>query len=128
MKDNGFSYRYSAPTKEERKEIEDIRKRYTAQEETQTPFERLRALDKRVQNTANAVGIIIGVLGTLLFGAGLSVVLETAHIVLGIAMSAVGAVPMALAYPLYKKTLAKQKQKYGTEIVKLTDELLSREM
>ena len=121
----GFSYRYSAPTQEERKEIEDIRKRYMDEEKTQTPVERLRALDNRVRNTATAVGVSVGVVGTLIFGGGLALVLETAYTLWGIVLSAVGAVPTALAYPLYKTTLAKQKRKYGAEIVKLTDELLA---
>ncbi len=124
MNDDGFSYRYSAPTKEERKEIEDIRKRYTVQKQPQTSLERLRALDRRVQNTARSVGLFMGVLGILVFGGGLALVLETAYMFWGITVSAVGVAPMALAYPLYKKTLAIQKQKYGAEIVKLTDELL----
>ena len=49
---NQFNYRYTAPTEEERKEIDSIRRQYAPQEQTETKIERLRRLDALVKNTA----------------------------------------------------------------------------
>ena len=39
----------------------------------------------------------------------------------------VGAVPVLVAYPMYRAILARGKRKYGEEIVRLTDQLIGRE-
>ena len=38
---NQFNFKYTAPTEEERKEIDSIRRQYTPQEKTETKLERL---------------------------------------------------------------------------------------
>ena len=44
--------------------------------------------------------------------------------VLGILVGLVGSVMVALAYPLYNRTLKKERQKIAPEILRLTDELM----
>jgi hypothetical protein len=44
----------------------------------------------------------------------------------GIVLMAVGSIPIALAYPVYKKVLKKYKNRYGEEIIKLSEELLNQ--
>ena len=43
----------------------------------------------------------------------------------GIVLMAIGIVPMAIAYPVYKFSLNKGKAKYGEEILRLSEELLN---
>ena len=64
---NRFHYTYSAPTEEERREIESIRREYQPREKKETDLERLRALDRKVKNLPMAVGLSLGVVGVLVF-------------------------------------------------------------
>ena len=119
-----FQYTYSAPTEEERKQIESIRKQYVEQKETEGKMERLRMLDRKVKTTANTVALSVGIVGTLVFGTGMTMVLEWSMLLDGIAVSALGSVCVALAYPLYQAVLKRNKKKYGEEILRLSEELL----
>lgn len=122
---NQFNFRYSAPSQEERKEIDSIRRQYAPQEKTETKLERLRRLDGLVKNTAVIWALCLGVIGTLIFGLGLAMILEWNNWLWGIVLMIVGSVPMAIAYPVYKLTLNKGKAKYGEEILRLSEELLN---
>ncbi len=122
---NKFNYRYTAPTEEERKEIDSIRRQYVQEEKSETKLERLRRLNKIVNNTATIWSLCLGVLGCLIFGLGLTLILEWSIWLLGIILMVVGSVPMAIAYPIYLATLKKYKSLYGEEIIKLSEELLN---
>ena len=124
MKENQFNYTYVALTEEEKKEIASIRKQYAPQEKTETKMERLRKLDARVKNVPTAVALALGIIGLLVFGLGMTTVLEWLMPVLGVAICIVGAVPMGLAYPVYNGLLKWGKKKYGDEILQLSEELL----
>ncbi len=127
MKDNQFRYKYTAPTEEERKEIDSIRKQYCPQEKTESKLERLRRLDSLVKNTATVTALILGVVGCLIFGLGLAMVLEWKLLVWGVVLCIVGGVPMAISYPVYAHVLKKYKERYGDEILKLSEELLNEQ-
>ena len=122
---NQFNFRYTAPTEEERKEIDSIRRQYAPQEQTETKIERLRRLDALVKNTATIWSLILGVLGTLVFGLGLTMILEWNIWLWGIVIMVVGSIPVAIAYPVYKGLLKKYKNRYGEEILRLSEELLN---
>ena len=124
MENKEFNYTYTAPTERERREIESIRKQYQDPEKSMSKIERLRTLDARVKNTANAVALVVGIVGTLIFGVGLCLILEWSQLLWGIVVVAVGAVPTGLAYPLYTMVLKASKKKYGEEILRLSEELL----
>ncbi len=120
-----FEYNYSAPTEAERKEIDSIRRQYeTRVDSEQSKLERIRELDRRVKNGAMITSLTVGIIGTLIFGTGLSMVLEFGQAFLGVIISVVGAIPMIIAYPLYKGVLKKNKKKFGEEILRLSKELL----
>ena len=85
----------------------------------------LKKLDAKVKNPPVIIGLVLGIIGTLIFGLGLTTVLEWDNLILGIIISAVGVLPMLVAYPAYKITLKKGKKKYGKEIVKLSEEILN---
>ncbi len=119
-----FEYNYTAPTVAERKEIEGIRRQYLHERREESAMARLRRLDGKVKNAALCVGLTLGVIGTLLFGGGLSAILVSGFWALGIPLAAVGACAIAAALPLQRRTLKKYKRKYGEEILRLSEELL----
>ena len=120
-----FSYKYIAPTEEERKEIDSIRRQYAPQEKEETKLERLRRLDALVKNTAIIWSLVLGVLGTLIFGLGLTMILEWQILPWGIVLMVIGSVPITIAYPVYKCVLKKYKNRFGEEILRLSEELLN---
>jgi hypothetical protein len=122
---NQFNFKYTAPTEEERKEIDSIRRQYAPQEHVESKIERLRRLDSLVKNTAIIWSLVLGVLGTLVLGLGLTMILEWSIWLWGIVLMIIGSVPMAIAYPVYKLALNKGKAKYGDEILRLSEELLN---
>lgn len=117
---------YSA---EQQEEVEAIRKKYAPKEEDK--MEQLRALDAKVTNKATVNSIIVGVIGAIIMGAGMSLVmtdfgalLGTAALPVGIMIGVLGMGILALAYPLYNRTLKKEREKIAPEILKLTDDLM----
>ena len=128
MENNAFNYTYAAPTESERKEIESIKRQYVDEgKKEESKLQRLRRLDSKVKNTPVIWSLCVGVIGTLIFGFGLTMVLEWDELLIGAAIMAVGAIPIALAYPIYKRILKNGKKKYGGEIVRLSEELLKGE-
>ena len=123
--DNQFNYKYSAPTEEERKEIDSIRREYAPQEHVESKMDRLRRLDSLVKNTATIWSLALGVVGVLIFGLGLTMILEWNIWPWGILLMVIGSVPMAIAYPVYRTVLKKYKNRYGDEILRLSEELLN---
>ena len=125
---NQFNFKYSAPTEEERKEIDSIRRQYAPQEQTESKIERLRRLDALVKNTATIWSLVLGVLGTLIFGLGLTMILEWNILIWGIVVMVVGTPLIAIAYPVYKSVLKIYKNRYGDEILELSEELLNEKI
>lgn len=122
-----FEYTYSAPTERERREIESIRKQYVAEEKTtEGAIERIKALNAKVNGGATTLALILGIVGILTFGLGLTMVLEWGIWLWGIILMAVGCIPMALAYPSHTWMIKKGRKKYGEEIVRLSDEILNK--
>ena len=117
-----FSYTYSAP---EQEEIKKIREKYLPKEENK--MEQLRRLDASVTRKATAVSLIAGVLGTLIFGTGLSCCLvwgETLF-VLGVILGVFGLIGIAAACPLYIRITRKERERLAPEILRLTEELMT---
>lgn len=120
-KDNEkFIYTYSA---KEHDEINRIRKKYVAEEDK---MEQLRRLDAGVTEKATAVSIIIGIAGALIMGVGMccAMVWQGIWFIPGIVIGVIGIAVLALAYPVYRKVLKKERKKAAPEIIRLTDELM----
>lgn len=122
---NQFTYKYTAPTEEERKEIASIRRQYAPQEQTESKIDKLRRLDGLVKSVPTIWALVLGVVGTLIFGLGLTMILQWNIWLWGIVLMLVGSIPMALAYPVYQWVLKKYKNRYGEEILRLSEELLN---
>lgn len=123
MSNGKFKYSYNAPTKEERREIEDIRRRYGG-DKNRNSIERLRKLDAAVKKPPMILGLTLGIVGVLVFGTGLTMVLEWSLLTWGIVVMLVGCVMMAAAYHAYNLLYAFKKKKHADEILNLADELL----
>lgn len=126
----GFQYVYSA---EEQEELKSIRDKYTDTPKEESKIDRVRRLDKKVGEKAQIVALVFGIIGALIFGAGMSIImteigafLETMviRIVVGVGLGIIGGALAGVAYPMYKYTLKKEKKKVAPEIIKLTDELI----
>ena len=123
---DSFKMTYSAQQQEE---IQSIRQKYVPQAESK--MDQLRALDAKVTQKATMVSILAGVIGAMLLGCGMSLIMSdfgaalgTAALPVGIALGVIGLVPVALAYPLYHRTLKKERAKIAPQILQLTDELM----
>ena len=126
MDNHSFEYTYSAA---QQKEVEEIRKKYLPKEEDK--MEQLRKLHAIPTQKAQACSIALGVIGTLIMGAGMSLCLTELSgflggtaMFIGIPVGIVGMVLVALAYPLYNRVLKKEREKIAPEILQLTDELM----
>ena len=121
-----FTYTYSAKQQEE---IKRIRKKYSAPEENK--MDQLRRLDQRATQKAQAWAIAVGVIGALILGTGMSLAMTELSgflggtaMFIGIPVGLIGIVLVALAYPVYTRTLKKERQRIAPEILRLSDELM----
>lgn len=130
-KDNEmFQYTYSAG---EQEELRAIRQRYTAPAEEDS-MTRLRRLDAGVTKKATAASLVVGVIGALLLGSGMSLtmteigahlgLLPPAAMLIGVGIGAVGIALVCCAYPVYNRTAERERKKIAPEIIRLTDELM----
>lgn len=127
MENNEFEYTYTAPSEEQKREIFSIRRQYEQASSVDEKLDRLRKLNSFVHNFATAVSLIHGIVGTLIFGFGMSMILEWSIMFWGVLVSLIGLIPIALAYPMYNLILKRNKKKYGAEILRLSEELLNEE-
>ena len=124
MENNEFKYTYTAPSEAERKQIDSIRRQYLPKEQSQSKLERLKWLDNKVKQLPQIVSLILGIIGTLIFGLGIACILEFNIIWLGIILGILGIVPIIAAYPVHNRIIQKNKLKYREEILSLSKELL----
>ena len=126
MENNAFEYTYSA---QRQQEVEEIRKAYLPQEEDK--LAELRKLHALPTQKAQTASISLGVMGALILGAGMSLcmtelgaALGRYAMILGIMIGLVGIVLVAIAYPIYIRTLKKERERIAPEILRISDELL----
>ena len=123
-----FSYTYSA---KEQAEVKRIREKYAPMEETQDKMEHLRRLDASVTKKGTVISIILGIIGSLIMGCGMSLamtelgtLLGEYAMLIGIGIGIVGIALVALAYPVYTSVTKKERERVAPEIIRLTDELM----
>lgn len=121
-----FKMTYSA---EQQEEVNQIRQKYAPEEPDK--MAKLRALDAGVEKKASMAAIAVGVIGTLILGLGMSLIMSdfgailgSAAFFVGILIGVSGIAVLGCVYPLYNRTLKKEREKIAPEILKLTDELL----
>ena len=119
MENHSFEYTYCA---QRQQEVEKIRKAYLPKEEDK--LEQLRSLHAIPTKKAQAASIAVGTVGALILGTGMSLcmtklgaLLGTLAIVLGIIVGIAGIVLVTLAYPIYKRTLKKEREKIALPLL-----------
>ena len=89
----------------------------------------LRKLDARAKLPATIFTYTFGIIAALVTGVGMCFSMNvigsgtTTMFVLGVIVGIVGLAGMGINYPIYKKMLAKGKQKYAYEIIELANEI-----
>ncbi len=116
---SAFHYTYSP---ENQAELKRIRAKYLPPEEDK--MEQIRHLDARVYNKACILSLIVGILGAMIFGTGLSLCLVWHSYVFGVLLGVLGVIACLPAYPLYVHITKKEKERIAPEILRLTEELL----
>lgn len=127
--ESSFKYTYSA---KEQDEIKRIRQKYQSQEEDS--MTRLRKLDAAATSKATVIALVLGIVGALILGMGMSLIMTDlasllgmtgmTNMIVGIIAGVLGIILAALAYPVYSKVLEREREKIAPEILRLTDELM----
>lgn len=121
MKNNDeFVYTYSAKKEQE---IQRIREKYTSKEND--VYSQLLKLDKECERKGVIIALVLGIVGCLFFGVGLSCIMLYSNIIfiVGIGIGIIGLVCMALAYPMFDQITKKQRKLYLPRIEELLKKL-----
>ena len=117
-----FHYTYSAAQQEE---IRSIREKYTPPAQEEDKMERLRRLDQSVTRPGMITALTIGIISTLVMGAGMSCIMVWENLLIpGVIIGVVGMIGVIAAYPIYSRITKKQRDKLAPEIIHLSDELM----
>ena len=124
-----FRFTYSA---KEQEEVHRIRQKYQPKEENK--MEKLRRLDASVTSKATVVSLVLGIMGVLVLGSGMSLIMTNIGsviglqgmfaMVIGIVIGIIGIASLACAYPVYTHIVKKERERIAPEILRLTDELM----
>lgn len=127
--ESSFKYTYSA---KEQDEIKRIRQKYQSQEEDS--MTRLRKLDASATSKATVIALVLGIVGALILGMGMSLIMTDfaallgmtgmTNMIVGIITGVSGIILAGLAYPVYSKVLKRERERIAPEILRLTDELM----
>lgn len=118
-----FNYAYSASQQEE---IKKIREKYSAPKEKENKMDQLRRLDRSVAKPGTMISLIIGIIGTLVMGSGMSMCMVGGDdlFIHGIIVGVAGILGVIAAYPLYNAITKRRREKLAPEIIRLSDELM----
>lgn len=126
-----FNFTYSA---KEQEEIKAIREKYAEPQKAEDKMAQLRRLDAGVTQKASTAALVIGIIGALVLGFGMSLAMSKLSEILGeyaslampigVIIGVVGIVLVCLAYPLYNRIVKKERQRIAPEILRLTEELM----
>lgn len=124
-----FNYTYSSAQQDE---IRRIRSKYAPPSEDK--MAQLRRLDKQAGSKAARAAVILGSVGALVMGAGMSLVMTELYaqlglphqtaLIIGIFVGIIGIAAVCFARPLYSLVLHKERKRLAPRIISLTDELL----
>lgn len=125
MEKQSFTYTYSAEQKDEAKRILD---RYTLDpkaEQPIPPLDELRQIDNRIRTKALIMSLTLGIVGTLILGAGMSMVMVFTDtlIVPGIIVGLIGMAVAFIAYPVHNRIIKREREKNVDRIQSLAAEV-----
>ncbi len=115
--------------------VQKIRTQYTEKEHTQ--LDALKALDKKVKRPANVFSYVFGTIGALVMGTGMSLAMNVIEpgtyigitirenmMLPGVIIGIIGMLMAIINYPIHKNILSSRKNKYASEIIKLSDNIM----
>lgn len=108
--------------KRDQRKAEDIRRQYLTHQENK--MEQLQKLDNKVKSPGKIIASIIGVIGALIMGYGMSLVMVSGVMATGIVIGVAGMVMALAAYPIYTLVTNSRKKKYAAEIMRLSDDVI----
>lgn len=127
MDNKEFNYTYSSLSQAEKKQVENIKRQYGAASQKDGDLDELLRLDKKVKTIPKTIATIVGVVGTLVLGSGMSIVMVWENVVVGSIIGAIGVLACIVAPLLHKVIFSNLKNKYSSQIIKLSDRLLGEE-
>lgn len=113
------------PAKEDAAKAEAIRKEYM--ERGTTKLDQLQALDTKVKTPGIVAASIIGIVGALVMGTGMSNVMVWSNMTLGLGLGIPGLLMVCLAWPVYKAITGHRKKKYAKQIMELSDAVIGEQ-
>jgi len=122
--ENKCEFRYSYSGSRNR-EIEKIRRKYIPREESR--YDMLKRLDCRVRSAGVLSSLTVGIIGCLVFGAGICFMLGVFACVrvIPVILCVLGAALMISAYPLFKFFSGKARAELVPRILELSDEIIN---
>lgn len=124
MENDTFRYSYSSSLQ---KELQDIKKKYTGQPESQEEdqLELLRKLDKSSTRKSTIVSIVMGAAGCLIMGIGMccTMVWAAAMFIPGIIIGVAGIAMMAAAYPVYVRITKRERARIAPQVLDIIEKL-----
>ncbi len=123
--DGKFFYNYKASQKDE---IEEIRAKYEVKEKParDEKLDLLRRIDAKVNMKSTVCAVLCGLIGSLIFGGGLSLVLLAENYFVGVPLGILGIALMTFALKVKSIVLKKERAKNAKKIIELSDELLGK--
>lgn len=96
-----------------------------------TKLDELKELDGKVKRPVRTFAYVLGIIGCLIFGAGMSAVMtfieqNALYAGVGIGAGVIGIAVMGFNYVIYCKRMAKRKAKYADEIIAKSNEILNQ--
>ena len=93
----------------------------------------LKKLDAKAKKPANIFAFTFGIISSLILGTGMCLSMgvigagSPLMMALGIGIGCLGILGVSVNYPLYKKIMAKSKNKYAADIIRLANEIANEE-
>lgn len=111
-------------------EVQKIRTQYM--EKGHTGLDALKELDAEVKRPAIVASCVLGSIGAIVMGSGMSLTMTDIGTTLGmengmipgIVIGVIGMAMMIAAYPLHQALLSSRRRKYADEILRLSDQIM----
>ena len=108
-----------------------IRERYVEKERSE--LDELRDIDRAATRPVKIFSYVLGSIGAIVMGAGMSLIMTDIGSVIGtenamvpgIITGVIGMIISLVNYPIYQRALASRKRKYADEVINLTNKILN---
>lgn len=124
-----FEYTYSSVLKNDLLVAEVLHDEYSEKKPENREIEginEIKKLDRKAKRIPLVSALLTGIAGAVLFGTGLGMIFLYPDTIASFIVAAAGTVPVILSIPVYNVKFAKSKKKYGPRILKLTEEIISK--